>query len=53
MKVIPRHFSSLNHHKPLGSMMLAGTAILGQLYCSQNASRLGQPHCSPLCLVRF
>lgn len=27
----PRHFSNLNHHKPLGSMVLAGTANPGQL----------------------
>lgn len=33
MKVTPRHFGNVNHHKPLGSMMLPGAAILDQFYC--------------------
>lgn len=33
MNMILRHFSNLNHHKPLGKRMLVDSAVPGQLYC--------------------
>lgn len=44
-----RHFSNLNHHKPVSSLMLAGGAIPGHHYCCSERIPFGKAQ--PLCAL--